>query len=239
MNHPSNFLTTRWSLIARAASPQTPEARVALEDLCRSYWWPLYAYLRRRGIDGERAADLVQGLFAELIEDGRFAQVDGERGRFRGWILAALRFHVGHADERERAVRRGGIARHVPLDPDAADRRWRVASASDLDPERTFERAWALAVLDSALERLERRMEREGKSALFSALKPFLTADPDAASLRKIAESLGSTEGAVKVAAHRARAAWRDEIRAEIASTLDDIRDLDDEVRALFAALAS
>jgi len=239
VNRPSNFLTTRWSLVARAASPHAPEARVALEDLCRLYWWPLYAYLRRRGIDGERAADLVQGLFAELIEDGRFARVEGDRGRFRGWMLAALKYHVGHADERERAAKRGGAVRHVPLDPVEADKRWRLASASDLDPERTFERAWALAVLDSALERLERRMEREGKSALFSALKPFLTADPDAASLRSIADALGSTEGAVKVAAHRARAAWRDEIRAEIASTLDDVRDLDDEVRALFAALAS
>ncbi len=239
MTREPNFLTTRWSVVARAGSTSAPEARVALEDLCRAYWWPLYAFLRRRGIDGERAADLVQGLFTELIEKGRLAQADSERGRFRGWLLAALKYHVGHEDERERAAKRGGGARHVPLDVEEADRRWRLASASDLDPERTFERAWALAVLDSGLARLERRMEREGKSALFAALKPFLTAEPDAASLRAIADSLSSTEGAVKVAAHRLRGAWRDEIRAEIASTLDDVRDLDDEVRRLFAALAT
>lgn len=235
----SSFLTTRWSLVARAASPHAPEARGALEDLCRAYWWPLYAYLRRRGIDGERAADLVQGLFAELIEKGRLAQADGERGRFRGWLLAALKYHVGHEDERDRAAKRGGGALHVPLDAGEADRRWQLASATELDAERTFERAWALSVLDAALARLELRMEREGKTALFSALKPFLTAEPDAAGLRTIAQTLASSEGAVKIAAHRVRQAWREEIRAEIASTLDDVRDLDDEVRGLFAALAS
>lgn len=225
--------------MARAASPHAPEARGALEDLCRAYWWPLYAYLRRRGIHGERAADLVQGLFADLIEKGRLAQADGERGRFRGWLLAALKFHVSHENERDRAVKRGGGALHVPLDTGEADRRWQLASSTGLDAERTFERAWALAVLDAALLRLEQRMEREGKSVLFSALKPFLTAEPDAASLRTIAQMLGSTEGAVRIAAHRVRQAWREEIRAEIASTLDDVRDLDDEVRALFSALAS
>ena len=239
MTSSSSFLTTRWSLVARAASPHAPEARGALEDLCRAYWWPLYAYLRRRGIHGERAADLVQGLFADLIEKGRLAQADGERGRFRGWLLAALKFHVSHENERDRAVKRGGGALHVPLDTGEADRRWQLASSTGLDGERTFERAWALAVLDAALLRLEQRMEREGKSVLFSALKPFLTAEPDAASLRTIAQMLGSTEGAVRIAAHRVRQAWREEIRAEIASTLDDVRDLDDEVRALFSALAS
>lgn len=239
MSSGPGFLTTRWSLVARATSPNAPEACGALEDLCRTYWWPLYAYLRRRGIDGERAADLVQGLFAELIEKGRLAQADGERGRFRGWLLSALKYHVSHEDERERAAKRGGGARHVPLDPADADRRWQIASTGELDPERTFERAWALSVLDAALVRLERRMEREGKLALFAALKPFLAAEPEAGNLRSIAESLGSTEGAVKVAAHRLRQAWREEIRAEIASTLDDVRDLDDEVRGLFAALAS
>ncbi|MCY2959956.1 MAG: sigma-70 family RNA polymerase sigma factor [Planctomycetota bacterium] len=238
MSGGSSFLTTRWSLVARAASAQEPEARGALEELSKTYWWPLYAYLRRRGIDGERAADLVQGLFAELIEKGRLAQADGDRGRFRGWLLAALKYHVSHEDERERSAKRGGRARHVPLDPADADRRWQLASAGELDPERTFERAWALSVLDAALVRLERRMEREGKTKLFAALKPFLAAETDAANLRSIAESLGSTEGAVKVAAHRLRQAWREEIRAEIASTLDDVRDLDDEVRGLFAALA-
>jgi RNA polymerase sigma-70 factor (ECF subfamily) len=238
MNGASDFLTTRWSLVARAASPHAPEARGALEDLCHAYWWPLYAYLRRRGVEGERAADLVQGLFAELLEKGRLADADGERGRFRGFLLAALKFHLAHADEKERAEKRGGAAQHVPLDPDEADRRWNLASRSELDPERTFERAWALAVLDAALARLERRMEREGKSRLFAALRPFLTADPDAVSLREIAAALGSTEGAVKVAAHRLRQAWRDEIRAEVASTLDDLCELDDEVRRLFASLA-
>ncbi|MBL8861020.1 MAG: sigma-70 family RNA polymerase sigma factor [Planctomycetes bacterium] len=239
MSDPAAFLTTRWSLVQRAASPRSAEARGALEDLCRAYWWPLYAYLRRRGVEGERAADLVQGLFVELLEKGRLADADGERGRFRAFLLGALKFHVAHADEKERALKRGGSTRHLPLDPAEADRRWRLASASELDPERTFERAWALSVLDAALARLEARMEREGKAQLFSALRPFLAADPDAGSLQEIATGLGTSAGALKVAAHRVRQAWREEIRAEIASTLDDVRDLDDEVRGLFAALAS
>jgi RNA polymerase sigma-70 factor (ECF subfamily) len=233
----SSFLTTRWSLIARATSPDAPKARAALEDLCRAYWWPLYAYLRRRGIDGDRAADLVQGLFADVIEKGRLEHVDAERGRFRGWLLSAMKFHLGHELEREGAVKRGGGVHHVSIDSGVADRRWQLAAKGHMDPERTFERAWALSVLDAALVRLESRMEREGKTALFAQLKPFLAAEPDAASLRSIAAALGSTEGAVRVAAHRVRQAWRESIRAEVASTIDDVRDLDDEVRGLFAAL--
>jgi RNA polymerase sigma-70 factor (ECF subfamily) len=232
-----SFLTTRWSLVARAASPAEPVARGALEELCGAYWWPLYAYLRRRGIDGERAADLVQGLFAELLAKGRLAQADPERGRFRGWLLAALKYHVAHEDERERAEKRGGGARLLPLDPDEADRRWSLASGSELDPERTFERAWAVSVLDQALARLERRCATEGKAELFAALKPALAGDPDAEGLRELGARLGMSEGAVKVAAHRLRQAWREAVRAEVASTLDDLRDLDDEIRALFAAL--
>jgi RNA polymerase sigma-70 factor (ECF subfamily) len=233
-----DFLTTRWSLVARAASPAQPEARAALEDLCKAYWWPLYAYLRRRGVDGERAADLVQGLFAELIEKGRLAQAEQQRGRFRGWLLAALKFHASHAAEHERAEKRGGGARAIPLDAEVADRRWRLANASELDPERTFERAWAVSVLDAALVRLQTRCAAEGKAELLAALKPALTGDPDAEALRSIAARLGMTEGAVKVATHRLRQAWREAVRAEVASTLDDLRDLDDEIAALFAALS-
>ncbi len=231
------FLTTRWSLVARATSPAEPGSRAALEDLCRAYWWPLYAYLRRRGTNGERAADLVQGLFADLLEKGRLAQADPERGRFRGWLLAALKFHVSHEMERERAEKRGGGAPLVALDPDDADRRWQLACTTELGPERTFERAWAVSVLDQALLRLERRCAEEGKSELFQALKPALTGDPEAEALRVTAERLGMSAGAVKVAAHRLRQAWRESVRAEVASTLDDLRDLDDEIRALFAAL--
>lgn len=233
----SSFLTTRWSVVARAASPDAPEARAALEDLCRAYWWPLYAYARRRGFAADNAADLVQGLFAELIEKGRFAQAEAGRGRFRSWLLGAMKFHIGHDLERDQSVKRGGGFEHVALDSASADARWQVACASELDPERTFERAWALSVLDAALVRLELKMQAEGKADLFARLKPFLAAEPDADGLRAIAHDMRSTEGAVRVAAHRMRTAWRAAIRAEIASTIDDVRDLDDEVRDLFSAL--
>ncbi len=237
----SSFFTTRWSVVARAASPDAPEAHAALEVLCRAYWWPLYAYARRRGFAADRAADLVQGLFAELIEKGRFAQVEAGRGRFRSWLLGAMKFHIGHDVERDLSVKRGGGFEHVALDAAAADTRWQVACTSELDPERTFERAWALSVLDAALVRLERKMQTEGKADLFARLKPFLAAEPDADGLRAVALELRSTEGAVRVAAHRMRTAWRAAIRAairaEIASTIDDVRDLDDEVRDLFSAL--
>lgn len=232
------FLTTRWSVVARAATPGSPDAREAMAELCRAYWWPLYAYVRRKSGDADGAADIVQGLFVELIEKGRLAHADRERGRFRTWLLAAVSFHLSHERERGGAIRRGGNGCTLSLDPVDADRRWNLASERELDPERLFERSWALQVLERALLQVDKQSASEGGAELFSALKPWLVGEPASSGLRAAAAQLGMTEGAVKVAAHRLRVALREAIRAEVASTLDDPRDVNDEVRALFAALS-
>jgi len=233
------FLTTRWSLVARAASSTAPGAREALEELCRSYWWPLYAYLRGKGLAGGDAADIVQGLFVELIDKGRLAHADRERGRFRTWLLSALRFHLSHEREREGSLKRGGGGHVVALDHAEADRRWSLVSDRELDPERLFERAWAIEVMKRALIELKRRYADQERARIFAALKPALVGDARAESLSSIATRLGMTEGAVKVAAHRLRLAFRDAIRAEVTSTLADQHDAEDEIRALFAALST
>lgn len=232
----ARFLTTRWSVVVRAGRPG-PEAREALEVLCATYWWPLYAFLRRRGLDAQHSEDVVQDFFAELLASERLTHVATDRGRFRGWLLAALKFHLGHEREREQTQRRGGAARIVSLDAETADVRWKLASTSELDPERTFEREYALATLEAALQRLEARCVAEDKTELFAALRPTLVGEPAPESLRELGERLGMSEGAVKAAAHRLRASWRECLRDEVAATLDDPRDADDELRAMLAAL--
>lgn len=232
----ARFLTTRWSVVVRAGS-SGPEAREALEVLCATYWWPLYAFLRRRGLDAARAEDVVQDFLAELVASDRLAHVAADRGRFRGWLLAALKFHLGHERERERTHKRGGAVRFVSLDAQTADARWQLASRSELDPERTFEREYALATLDAALLRLERNCAAEGKADLFAALRPTLVGEPAPETLRALGERLGLSESAVKAAAHRLRASWRECLREEIAATLDDPRDADDELRAMLESL--
>lgn len=233
------FAPTRWSLIARAAAPGLPGAREALEELCRAYWWPLYAYLRRIGLDGNDAADTVQGLFAELIEKGRFAHADPERGRFRSWLLSALKFHLSHERERESAAKRGGRVDVIPLDQAEAARRWTGISNQEQEPDRMFERAWALAVLEHALTMLERSYTRSGKSDVFTALKPNLVGDASEGDLQTLATRLGVSSGAVKTAVFRLRKAFGEAIRAELASTLDVGCDVEEELRAMFSALSS
>ncbi|MFN0245143.1 MAG: RNA polymerase sigma factor [Planctomycetota bacterium] len=235
----AEFAATRWSLVARAASPNSPGAREALEELCRAYWWPLYVYLRRRGQTGDDAADLVQGLFAQLIERGRLAHVDPNCGRFRAWLLSALKFHLSHERERERAVKRGGRQCRVPLDPDEADRRWLEVSCRDQDAERLFERVWAISVLERALVDVEEQYRRDGRSAVFSALRSTLVGGSAWEDLRSIAVRLGTSTSDVKTSAFRLRKAFGRAIRAELASTLTDDSQVEDELRALFAALAA
>jgi len=234
------FVSTRWSLVALAASEDPREAREALEKLCRDYWWPLYAYLRRRGLTCEDSADTVQGLFAEIIAKGRLAQADPNRGRFRSWLLSALKFHLSHERDRNAAQKRGGGREMVRIDEVDAERRWALLDHREQSPERLFERAWAIAVLERALRSLDTTYAEEGQSELLAALKPSLLFAPGPDDLRTIAVRLGMTVSAVKSAAFRLRKALRDAIRSEISSLLatDGKSTLDEEVRAMLAALS-
>ena len=213
----ARFPTTQWSRVARAGDPADAGAREALEGLCRDYWYPLYAFARRRGLGPEDACDVVQGFLADLIERGDLSAADRERGRFRGFLRAACGHYLAHRREHDRALKRGGGRRTVSIDQVDAEGRYGREPAHGLTADRLFERRWALAMLEGVLARLESEMAGAGKADLFSRLRPMLEGGDTAGSYRAIASASGMTEGAVKVTAHRLRARYRELLRAEVA----------------------
>lgn len=229
------FATTRWSLVAAAQDPAAPESRQALADLCAAYWYPVYAYVRRRGHDHHRAQDLTQAFFARLLEKNDLADADRTRGRFRSFLLTACQHFLANQHDYAKAKKRGGGRSHVALDFADADYRYAREPAHDDTPERLFDRRWALDLLDRALTELRGEYEESGRGKLFEALKGTLTGGSEA--YAELAESLDMSEGAVKVAVHRLRQRYRDRLRAAIAETVEKPEDVDDEVRDLFAAL--
>lgn len=230
------FLTTRWSLVLAAGS-ERPSSAAALAELCETYWYPLYAYVRRRGHGAEDAQDLTQAFFARLLEKNAVGVADPSRGRFRAFLLGSLKHFLANEWNRERAQKRGGGQRLLSIDYGAADERYDIDPQDDLTPERAFERSWALAVLERALTRLEGQYERRGKQRVFSALRETLVAGGEQPSYKDVAARLSMTEGAVKVAVHRLRQGFRDALRREIAQTVGGAGDLDAELRDLIAAL--
>jgi len=233
----ARFHTTRWSLVARAGDAREELRRDALEELCRAYWYPLYAFLRRDGRGPDAAADLVQGLFASLLERDSLARLSSEGGRFRSWLLAALVHHAKDERAREQALKRGGAARHVPLDRQAAETRYRVELADPRPAADLFQRAWALAVLERALARLRAESAARGKGALFEALAGFLRAGEHQPRAAEVGPRLGLSPVAVRVAAHRLRGRYRELLVDEVRETLGDDLDPGEELRELLAAL--
>ncbi len=231
------FHTTHWSVVLAAGGDTSPEAKAALETLCRAYWPPLYAFLRRRGHDVHQAQDLTQGFFTRLLEKRDLRLPDPARGRFRSFLLAALRHFEANDWDRRRAEKRGGDQPPISLDLDRAESEYRLHPAHEETAERVYERRWAFAVLDHALARVGEEYERSGKGRVFEVLKPFLVRDPAATSYREAASSLELSESAVKVSAHRLRGRFRTVLRAEIAQTVESADDVEEEIRALFAAI--
>jgi RNA polymerase sigma-70 factor (ECF subfamily) len=231
------FPTTHWSRVAVAGDPDAPEAQAALEGLCRDYWYPLYAFVRRRGLGVDDAADVVQGFLADLIARRNLAAADANRGRFRSFLLAACAHYLANQRDHDRAAKRGGGRAPVPIDRIEAEGRYGFEPFHELTPERLFARRWALDLLERALGRLEAEAAGAGQSALFARLRPALTAGEASGPYAAVAGDLGMTEGAVKMAALRLRRRYRDLLRAEIARTVADPADVDDEVRDLFAAI--
>ncbi|HVX86480.1 MAG TPA: sigma-70 family RNA polymerase sigma factor [Phycisphaerae bacterium] len=217
----ARFHPTRWSLIL-AANADSPDARRALDDLLRIYWFPLYACLRRRGHAPDQAEDLTQGFLADLLTRNDLAAIRPAKGKFRSFLLAALTHYVSNQRDHARAVKRGGAHAHLSLHaPPDAESRYALEPSHILTPERLFDRRWALALLDQVLATLRARYAAAGQSALFDALSPLLTGEltqPYA----QLAPTLGLTEPALKVAAHRLRKRYRDTLRAHIAATLPD-----------------
>jgi RNA polymerase sigma factor (sigma-70 family) len=230
------FATTHWSLVLAAGGRSSPEAERALSDLCQRYWYPLYVYVRRRVADLHEARDLTQEFFAGLLQKKSLARADPERGRFRSFLLTALQHFLVNEWHKTRAEKRGGGRRVLPLDFDAKDSQVGFEPAHDWTPERIFERQWALTLLDQVLGRLRQEYEDAGKMRLFEQLKTFLAGETKTATYAQAAAALDVSEGAVRVAAHRLRKRYRELLRQEVAHTVADDAEVDDEIRALFAA---
>jgi RNA polymerase sigma-70 factor (ECF subfamily) len=232
------FATTRWSIVVRAASRDTAQARDSLATLCQTYWFPLYAYVRRRGHAPDDAQDLTQSFFARLLEKNWVGHADRTKGRFRTFLLSAMNHFLADEWDRARAQKRGGGSPLVPLPFDAAEARYLQEPADAATPERTFERRWALALLDEVLKRLRAEYEQDGKSELFAALHPCLVGERTAQPYDALARTLGTSESAIKSAVHRLRQRYRHLLRDEIANTVDGTDQVDEELRHLFAVLS-
>jgi RNA polymerase sigma factor (sigma-70 family) len=233
----AGFAATRWTLVLTAARGSTSSlAADALAELCRIYWYPLYAFLRRRGHDPHDAEDLTQDFFAHLLSQRFLAKVDQEKGKFRSFLLVSLKNFLADAHDRAKAQKRGGSKTPIPLDSLAAEARYRLEPATDLTPEKMFEKGWALSLLEQVLLRLHDEMTAGGKEAIFDALQSVLTGGQTSA-YAAIAGELKMTEGAVKVAAHRLRRRYRELLREEIAHTVAGPEEVEDEIRYLLSCL--
>jgi RNA polymerase sigma-70 factor (ECF subfamily) len=228
------FATTRWSVVLAAGANNT-QAGAALGELCRLYWYPLYAFVRRQGYDAHAAQDLTQEFFARLIEKEWLAGVDRDRGRFRSWLLAAVKHFVA-ADWRDaHRKKRGGGVEFIAIDTIAAEERYAHEPADQASADQLYDRRWALDLLDRGLTRLRADFAAADKLAQFDALKFSLSGEK--VPLAAVAAQLGMSEGAVKVAVHRLRERYRELIRAGIAETVEKPEDVDAELAELFAAL--
>jgi len=232
------FATTHWTVVLAAGQARSPQAASALEELCRTYWFPLYAYARRRGHTKEDAEDLTQAFFARLLERNSFAGLDAEKGKFRAFLLASLKHFLANERDKATTQKRGGGAPPLSLDWQTADTQFQVAATNEPSPDKSFDREWALALLAKVIVRLQTECANEGKARLFEQLKQFLTAGTAEPAQREIARALGMEEGAVRVAIHRLRKRYRQLLRDEIAHTLADPAMVDEEMRALFGAFS-
>jgi DNA-directed RNA polymerase specialized sigma24 family protein len=235
-SHAPGFPTTRWSRVVAAGDRRDPGTREALASLCGDYWYPLYALIRRKGHDPERALDLTQAYFARLLETPVIAAADPAKGRFRAFLRTDCGHFLADQGDRDRAIKRGGDRRFIPIDAEDAENRYRIEPAHELTPERLFDRAWAVDLLDSVFRRLEREYAETGRAALFAKLKGVMTGEN--ARHATIAAELGTTEVAIEAASRRLRKRFREALREAISATLDGPDSLDDEIRDLFAALA-
>jgi RNA polymerase sigma-70 factor (ECF subfamily) len=231
----SQFPTTRWTLVIAAGDPHRKEARSALVSLCEGYWYPLYAYLRRRGYPTDQAQDLTQEFFIRVLEGRYLDRADAEKGRFRHFIMTSLKFFVADEEDRRRAHKRGGGV-VAPLEFSSGEDRYQREPAHDETPERIFERRWALAMLDRVVERLRNEFVHHGRPEHFERLKVFLLGHSDAP-YATLAREMNTSEGALKVAIHRLRKRYRELFRQEIADTVADPGEVESELRFLAAAL--
>lgn len=232
------FQNTRWSLILAASQPDSAEASAALARLCEDYWYPVYAFLRRRGYDRDRAKDLTQELFTQMIEKRTFEVAEKERGRFRSFLLATLRHLLSHEYRKDHTVKRGGEYTFVPLDEILAENRYGAEPVDDLSPEKLFERRWALTLLDQAMDDLRREYADSGRAQQFEVLHLFIAGAPDSpTSYVEAAARLNLNENAARQAVFRLRTRFGDLLRARVALTVASPQELEAELLQFRQAL--
>ena len=236
LTHAAAFHTTRWSVVLSVRGKASPEASEALEALCRQYWPPLYAYVRHRGNSAHDAQDLTQAFFARLLEKEWLADVDREKGRFRSFLLMALKRFLANEWDRSRAQKRGGAVEVISLDAQAAER-IPIPELSAMPSEFLFEKRWALTVLENVMRRLREEHETAGRLAEYERLKPCLTAERGGIGYDEIAIDLHMEPASARSAVHRLRKRFREVFREEVAATVADPADVEDEMRAVVAAL--
>jgi len=222
-----------------AGRPKSASYQQALETLCRTYWFPLYAYLRRQGYDSHRAEDYVQAFFAGLLAKHGLRLADPKRGKFRSFLLASMKHFLSNERARARAKKRGGGRKVLSLDIQNAESQYALEPRDELSPEKIFERSWALTVLDRTMARMQDEAISTNKQKLFDHLKVHLTAEKSSVPYRDVAAELDMAESAVRVAVHRLRRRYRELLRDEIAQTVTSDDQIDEEIRDLFAALGS
>jgi RNA polymerase sigma-70 factor (ECF subfamily) len=232
------FPSTHWSRVIAAGSQSSPDSREALADLCKTYWYPLYAFVRRRRHDPHAAEDIVQGFFATLLEKDGLSTVDRTKGRFRSFLVAACSHFLANRLDYERTLKRGGGSVIVPIDRLAAEDRYGREPVDEATPDRLFDRRWATTLLDHVLARLDAEMTKTGKKRQFDVLRPALVGSADKLAYARAAELLGCSEGAARGAVHRFRSRYRALLREEVARTIDDSSSIDDEIRDLFATFS-
>ncbi len=235
---PRQFNTTSWSMVIKASDKDSPQSRQALEILCKQYWYPLYAFLRRKGLESHDAEELTQAFFTHLLERDRLATADPNRGRFRTFLLASLNHFMIQDWRKKTALKRGGNVSTLQIDFEDADQRYSREPVELLTPEKLFDRKWAIRILQQVIDELESYYRQRDRAELFAALKPRLTSE-NAASLAEVAAQLGLNEITVKVAAHRMREKYRLMLEQVISQTVDRPEEVEQEINDLFRSLSN
>jgi DNA-directed RNA polymerase specialized sigma24 family protein len=233
------FATTHWSVVLSAKESDAPEAGEALEHLCRTYYYPLYGFVRRQGYPPHEAQDLTQEFFHRFLAKDYLASVAREKGRFRSFLLASLKHFLGAARVRDAAIKRGGRTSFVPVDDERVEERYLLEPKSEVPPEVFYDRGWATTLMERALKGLREEFQLEGKAELFEQLRTFLSREPVAGEYATAAAAANMTPGAFSVAVHRLRQRYGQRVRTEVANTVAHPTDVEEEVRYLFAVLTA
>jgi RNA polymerase sigma factor (sigma-70 family) len=235
--HGDVFATTHWSVVLAAGDASLPEAQAALERLCRTYWYPLYAHVRRRGYSPEDAQDLTQEFFARLLAKHWLSTADRNRGRFRTFLLGAFSHFLANEWHRAQCEKRGGRCEQISWDRALAENRYLAEPADELTPEKIYQKRWAVTLLEKVLSQLREEQVTAGKGGFFEAAKDFLWGEKNTRPQTEMAAELGLSEGALRVAVHRLRSRYRELLRAEVAQTVASPDQVDEELHELMAVL--